>query len=104
MGGGGGVEVAWREKSGFQVEEISNYGPNVVSFVLMTVRQRWYVVGSYMPPNYAPTVACIEQLLGHVVKGVEVIPMGDLNIRLQETRDMQEEELAMVVADCGLET
>ena len=33
------VAVAWKDKAGWQVEGISNYGPNVVSFVLTMGRQ-----------------------------------------------------------------
>ena len=59
----GGVAVAWREKAGWQVEGIANYGPNVVSFLLMTGRCRWYVFGVYVPPNNAPNVDHVEQAL-----------------------------------------
>ena len=50
----------WREKAGWQVEGIDNYVLNVVIFLLTTGRQRWYVVGAYMPPNDAPNVARVE--------------------------------------------
>ena len=47
------------------------------------VWQRWYVLGAYVPPNEAPTVARIDQALEQAYRGVEVILLGDLNIRLQ---------------------
>ena len=90
-------------KTGWQVEGISNYGPNVVSFLLTTGRRRWYVVGAYVPPNDASTIAHVEQALGKVAKGVEFIILGDLNVRLRETCDAREEEIVRVVAECGPE-
>ena len=49
-----------------------------------------------MSPNNASTVAHVEQALGRAAKGVEIILLGDLNVT-------QEEEIATVVADYGLE-
>ena len=45
----------------------------------------------------------MEQALWKAEKESEVILMGDLNMRLQEPCEEQEEELATVVAACGLE-
>ena len=56
-----------------------------------------------MPPNDVPTAARMDKALGQASKRVEVILLGDLNVRLQEPRDVQEEELAKVAADCVLE-
>ena len=58
-----GVKVAWREKSGWQVEGIANYGPKALIFVLTRGRQRCYLVGAYVTPNDAPTVTRIDQAL-----------------------------------------
>ena len=56
-----------------------------------------------MSQNDAPTIFHMEQALGQAAKGVEVIILGYINIRLGEPRITQEEELATVVVDCGLE-
>ena len=53
--------------------------------------------------SYVPTTACMETEIGWESKGVEIILMDDLNVRLPEPRDTQEEELSTVVAYCGLE-
>ena len=55
------------------------------------------------PPNDAPTVTCMDQALVNAPKGVEVIILGELNVRIQEPRVVQEEELVMVVANYRLE-
>ena len=55
-----------------------------------------------MPPNDAPTVHRIKQALEEAPKGMEVILLGDLSVRLREPRDAKEEDLAMALADSGL--
>ena len=92
-----------RDKAGWQVEDISNYGPNVVSFVLAAGCQRCYVVGVYVPLKDAPTIARVEEALVQAVKGLEIILLGDIKSRLQELRNAQEEQLVTVVAACSLE-
>ena len=39
--------------------------------------------GVIPPPKDAPTIACVEEALGQVAKGVEIILLGGLNVRLQ---------------------
>ena len=56
-----------------------------------------------MPPNEAPILARVEQALGNAVKGIDVILLVDLNVRLREPCNTWEEELATVVTECGLE-
>ena len=83
--------MVWRDKSGWQIEGIFNYGPNVLSFLLTEGLHRWYIVGAYVPPNDAPTVSRVEHALGNSPKVLEVILLDNLNVRLQESSDMQEE-------------
>ena len=40
-----------------------------------------------MPPNHVYTLACVEQALGNAEKVVELILLGDLNVRLREPCD-----------------
>ena len=56
-----------------------------------------------MPPYDAPTIARLDQVLGRAAKMVDIILLDELNVRLREPRDAQEEEIVMVVADCILE-
>ena len=71
--------------------------------MLTTGKWRCFIVRVYVPPNNTPTVARVEKSLGQASKGVEVILMGNLNVRLQELSDVREEELMPMVLDCGLE-
>ena len=52
----GGVAVVWHQKLVWKVKGMENYGPNVVSFLLILGVQRWYAVGAYVPPNDMPMV------------------------------------------------
>ena len=61
-----------------------NFGPNVVSFLLTLEAIRWYVVGVYVPPNDVSVIHCVEQALKAVPKGLYIILMGDLNVRLRD--------------------
>ena len=53
----------WKQEAVWQVEGVENYGPDVVSFLLMLGVCRCYVVGAYVPPNYIATVHQVEQVL-----------------------------------------
>ena len=55
--------MVWKEEVGCQIEGITYFSPNVVSFLLMTDLQRWYVFGLYVTPNDAPTIYCVEQVM-----------------------------------------
>ena len=66
----GGIEVAWRAKTGWQIEGFANYGPNMVSFWLTMGRRRGYVVKAYVPPNDDTTITRVEQALWKAAKGV----------------------------------
>ena len=98
----GGVSVVWREYAGWQVEEIFSFGRNVASFLLTSGSRRWYIVGAYVPPNDVPAIRCIKQVLEEAPKGMEVILLGDLNVRLREKRDAREDELATALEDSGM--
>ena len=43
-----------------------------------------------MPPNNVPAMYRVEQALKTVPKGLEIILMGDLNVRLRDPRDKLE--------------
>ena len=84
------------------MEGIINFGPSVVIFLLTSGSRRWYIVGAYVPPNDAPAIYCVEQDLEEAPRGVEVILLGGLNVRLQEPHNKHKEELAMALANCGM--
>ena len=55
-----------------------------------------------MLPNYLPAMHHVEQVLKAATKGLEVILMGELNLRLRDPCDKFEEDLETALADRGL--
>ena len=98
----GVIVVFWREDVGWQVEGIVNFGPNMVRLFLTSWSGRWYVVGAYVPPNYAPAVHHIKQALEVAPKGMEVIMLGDTNIRMRELWEDREDKITSEMAGSGL--
>ena len=83
----GGVAVVWRAATGWKMENMARFGRNVVSFLLTSGARRWYVAGSYVPPNDGRSVHCVDQALQAASKGLEIIPMGFLNANLGDPRE-----------------
>ena len=74
----------------------------MVSFLLTSGARRCHVVGAYVSPNDRPIVHCVEQALQAAPTGLELILMGDLNVRLGDPCEKHEEDLATALADQGL--
>ena len=55
-----------------------------------------------MPPNNVPDVHRMDQALRAAPKGVEMILMGDLNVRLGDPCDECEEDLVTALVERGL--
>ena len=91
--------MVWRAAKGWQVEGTASFGPNVMSFLLMSGARLCYVVGEYVPPKDVPAMHSMDQALRAASKGLEIILMGDLNARLGDPRDEREEDLATVLVD-----
>ena len=47
----GGVALFYRPSPLFEVEDVQEYGPNVLSFEVATGAQQWYIIGCYLAPN-----------------------------------------------------
>ena len=52
----GGIAMFYREGAGFAVEEVRQYGPNVLSFEVVSGRRRWYIIGCYFASDDAQTI------------------------------------------------
>ena len=59
-----------------------SFGTNMVSFLLVLVTRRWYVFGTYVPPNDVPVVQQVYQALEAKPKGGHTISFVDINARL----------------------
>ena len=59
----GRIAIAWRRYEGWQLEGETNYGPNMVSFMITVGWNQWYVVRAYAPTNSQPTFCLVEKYL-----------------------------------------
>ena len=75
----GEIAMFYREGAGFAVEEVRQYGPNVLSFEVVSGRRRWYIIGCYLAPDDARAIERVVTSLGDQPRGTTLIVAGDLN-------------------------
>ena len=93
-----------REGAGFAVEEMRPYGPNVLSFEVVSGRRRWYIIGCYLAPDDARTIERVVTTLGDQPRGTALIVAGDLNTDLGDMEcDGRGAEIATAITEVGLE-
>ena len=97
-----GITIIWIEDTGWQVEGVTKYITNVVSFMITVVRKCWFIVGAYMPPNDQSAVHWVEQALAQVLEGTETLMVSNINSHLAQPHDRYEGDLATVVANYSL--
>ena len=100
----GGIAMFYRDGAGFAVEEVRPYGPNVISFEVVTGRRRWYIIGCYLAPDDARTIERVVTALGDQPRGTALIVAGDLNTDLGDMEcDGRGAEIAAAITEAGLE-
>ena len=88
----GGVALFYRDSDQFQVEAYQSFGPNVISFQLVSGRRRWFVVGCYIPPTCNTTIEQVTQALSHRPDNAELLVVGDLNVDLKDPEGSERDE------------
>ena len=99
----GGVALFYRNSEHWHIESVRKYGPNVISFELVTGHRRWAVVGAYIPPADVTTLENITQAFEAFPHGRQLLLLGDLNVNLSSPRDKRGQTIATEVATLGLE-
>ena len=100
----GGIALFYREGAGFSVEEVRQYGPNVLSVEVVSGRRRWYIVGCYITPDNAQTIERVVTALGDQPAGTALVVAGDLNTNLGEVEgDRRGAEISAALTEAGLE-
>ena len=72
----GRIALFYREGADFAVEEVRPYGPNVISFEVVTGRRLWYIIGCYLAPDDARTIERVITALGDQPRGTALIVAG----------------------------
>jgi len=97
-----GVALVWREGNAYEVEETRFYGPNVMTFQLVTGADQYYVVRCYIPPFNRTTLDDVRTAWGHCPSGARPLLVGDLNVNLESPGDKRGEEIAEQVGYMNL--
>ena len=100
----GGVALFYREEAYFSVEEVRTYGPNVLSFKVVTGRRQWYIIGCYIAPEDSQTIERVVTALGDQPRGTALIVAGDFNTDLGEmASNGRGIDIAAAITEAGLE-
>ena len=99
-----GIALFYKDGADFAAEEVRPYGPNVISFEVVTGRRRWYIIGCYLAPDDSRTIEQVVTALGDQPRGTALIVAGDLNTDLGDMAcDGRGTEIAAAITEAGLE-
>ena len=100
----GGIALFYREGADFAVEEVRPYGPNVISFKVVTGQRRCNIIGCYIASDDARTIDRVVTVLGDQPRGTALIVAGGLNTDLGEmASNGRGTEIATAITEAGLE-
>ena len=86
------------------MEDVREYGPNVLSFEVAAGAWRWYIIGCYLTPDDAETIERVVTALGDKPRGTALIVVGDLNTDLGDTENGRRgSEIAAAMTEAGVE-
>ena len=86
------------------MEEVREYGSNVISFEVVTGRRRWYIIGCYIDPDDNRTIERVVTALGDQPRGTALVVAGDFNTDLGEmASDGRGTEIAAALMEAGVE-
>jgi hypothetical protein len=91
----GGVALLWEEgHQDFKVEAVTIASPNLLTFQLVTGEERYFVMGSYIPP--ADTTGVDDLRVAWAARPTNCKPLllGDLNINFRTLQTEREEIIA----------
>ena len=57
------MTIVWKEETGWKIKGETNYVPNVLSFSIILVWNKWYIIRAYVPLNIHPAVHQVETSL-----------------------------------------
>ena len=80
----GGVSIFYHKAEHFAIEELHLHGPNIISFQMVTGRQRWHVVRCYISPSNASAIEDVSVAMRDVPFGADLMVAGNLNYNLAE--------------------
>ena len=99
----GGIALLWdTAHDAFEVEGLVERTANVLTFQLVTGKERYFIAGCYLPPNNLEGIHHVQSALAAAPNGCTPLIMGDLNADLWSPRDERDEAIADLVDGAGL--
>ena len=86
------------------MEEVREYGLNVISFEVARGRSLWYIIGCYLALGDNRTIDQVVTALGDQPRGTALVVAGYFNTVLGETAsDGRGTEIAEALTEAGVE-
>ena len=99
----GGIALLWKENHQFfEVEAATIATPNLMTFQLVTGYKRFYVMGTYIPPNDTTGVDALRTAWAACPADCTPLVMGDLNINFEHPRDARENDITDLLDEINL--
>ena len=99
----GGIALIWKESHQFfEVEAATVVTPNLMTFQLVTGYERFYIMGTYIPPNDMTGVDVLRTAWAACPADHTPLVMGDLDINFEHPRDAREEDIANLLDKINL--
>jgi hypothetical protein len=90
----GGIALLWNKgHASFKVEAAKIITPNLLTFQLVTGYERFYVMGTYIPPNDTTGVDALRKAWALCPANCVPLVLGNLNVNFEHPRDAQEEQI-----------
>ena len=100
----GGVALFYCLSTQFEVEDIQQFGPNIISSQLAMDERRWYIIGYYLTPDDALTIESVVAALIEHPQGSELLVAGYFNADFAQPEGaIREEEIAAALMTAVLE-
>jgi hypothetical protein len=99
----GGIALLWKENhQGFEVESAKIVTPNLLTFQEVTVNNRFYCMGVYIPPTDMMGVEDLRAAWEACPEGCMPLILGDLNFNFGKPRDERDEVIRDLIDDIDL--
>jgi hypothetical protein len=90
----GGIALLWNKgHASFEIKAAIIVTPNLLSFQLVMGYERFYMMGTYIPPNDTTGVDALCKAWASCPANCIPLVLGDLNVNFEHPRDAGEEQI-----------
>jgi hypothetical protein len=99
----GGIALLWNEDhASFEVEAAKIVTPNLLTFLLVMGYKRFYVMGTYIPPNNTTGMDALRKAWASCPANCIPLVLGNLNINFEHPWDAREEQITNLLDEINL--